>query len=176
MPAMGPDPESPTGILVDVSDTQGHLRVEAATLRAWAAAVLRAEGVDRASVSIALVDDAAIAALNERHLGHEGATDVISFPLSGPGEVLVGEIVVSAQWAEATAAALGVSPLAELALYVVHGLLHLCGFDDREPSEARRMHARQVEHLARLGIDHATAAIDGHHPRGAGRGGVPCPA
>ena len=91
------------------------------------------EGVEPASISIALVDDATIHAINRKHLGHDWPTDVISFLLSEPARPeLAGELVVSAEMAAAHGAASRRSTRwTELSLYVVHGLLHLCGYDDR---------------------------------------------
>jgi probable rRNA maturation factor len=139
-------------IEVEVSDTQGHLRVEPEELRDLVRTVLTAEGHPRASISIALVDQATIHAINRSHLGHDWPTDVISFPLSEPSDpTLAGEIVVSAEMATAAAARIGVEPRDELALYVVHGLLHLCGYDDTSEPEAAAMRRREHERLAACG-------------------------
>src|SRR6516165_4780045 len=90
---------------VEFSDTQAHIAADHAALAALVRSALRAEGVERASISIALVDDAAIRAVNRRHLGHDWATDVISFRLDEPGEAqLAGELVISAETARVTAA------------------------------------------------------------------------
>lgn len=139
-------------IEVELSDTQGHLHVDPAELASLVRAVLAAEGHTRATVSIALVDGPSIHALNRSHLGHDWPTDVISFPLSEPDEpVLAGELIVSAEMAATTAAEIGVDPRDELALYIVHGLLHLCGYDDLSDTEAARMRRREGELLAALG-------------------------
>jgi probable rRNA maturation factor len=136
-------------IEVEISDTQGYLRFERAALVRLARSVLNAEKRSNASISIALVDNATIRALNRKHLGHDWPTDVISFPLSAPDEpVLAGELVVSAEMAVVAAADLGLEPGDELALYVVHGLLHLCGHDDRDEADARLMRQRQEKLLA----------------------------
>ena len=139
-------------IEVELSDTQGRLHVDHAELTSLVRAVLAAEGHTRVSLSIALVDGAAIHAINRSHLGHDWTTDVISFPLSDPDDpVLAGELVVSADMASTTAAEIGVDPRDELALYVVHGLLHLCGYDDLSDEDAARMRRREGEVLAALG-------------------------
>jgi probable rRNA maturation factor len=144
---MGPEIE------VEISDTQGHLRVNRSALLNLVRAVLAAEQHTRASISIALVDDAGIRALNRKHLGHDWPTDVISFPLSPADDpVLTGELVVSTETACASARSLGVEPRDELALYVVHGLLHLCGFDDHHDADALRMREREHEVLALAGL------------------------
>ena len=132
------EPPSASAIAVELSDTQAHLAVDRAALVRLAQSVLAGEGVARASVSIALVDDATIHAVNRRYLDHDGPTDVISFVLSDPGTPdLAGELVVSAEMAATTAREAGAEPLDELALYVVHGLLHLCGYDDRSAPTTR---------------------------------------
>jgi probable rRNA maturation factor len=138
---------------IDVCDAQAFVKVDAEALRALAEHVLEREGVKRAAVSIALVDNAAIEALNARHLGHNWPTDVLSFALSEPGEpALAGELVISAEMAATTAAGAGLKFEAELALYVVHGLLHLCGYDDQTPTDRARMRQREAEHMAALGL------------------------
>jgi len=139
-------------IEVELSDTQGHLRVDPAELTDLVRAVLIAEGHRSAAISIAMVDQAAIHTINRSHLGHDWPTDVISFPLSEPDElVLTGELIISAEMAAATAAEMRVDPRDELALYVVHGLLHLCGYDDLSEPEAVRMRRREGELLAACG-------------------------
>jgi probable rRNA maturation factor len=149
-------------IAIEISDTQGHLSIDTRALVRRAQTVLALENRLRASISIALVDNATIRDLNRAHLGHDWPTDVISFPLSGPDEpVLAGELVVSAEMARAVAEAAGADPEAELALYVVHGLLHLCGYDDRDPVSSAAMRRRESEVLAILGLQnsHPPAAV-----------------
>jgi probable rRNA maturation factor len=151
--AMGRGDESEAiEIEIEISDTQGHLRVVPEDLTALARSVLVAEGRRFASISIALVDQAAIHAINLEHLGHDWPTDVISFNLSEPGEsALAGEVVVSAEMAAVTAGNLGVEPDDELALYVVHGLLHICGYDDQSETDAAAMRRREDELLRTVG-------------------------
>jgi probable rRNA maturation factor len=142
-----------TAIDVEVSDTQGHLALDPGRLADLVRRVLAGEGVAAGAVSLALVDDATIATVNIKHLGHEGPTDVISFRFSDEREaVLSGELVVSAERALAVAQQHGIDPLAELSLYVVHGLLHLCGYDDLTASGVRAMRRREGEILAREGL------------------------
>ena len=99
-------------------------------------------------LSIALVDDAAIAAINQQFLHHAGPTDVISFNL-GDG---LGEIVVSAERAVIVARQLRRPPAAELALYLVHGLLHIAGYDDHTPAQRRAMRTAERRVLRQFKI------------------------
>ncbi len=139
-------------IEVEISDTQSDLRVDPIEIIDLVNHVLLREGRRDASISIALIDLAAIHALNRAHLGHDWPTDVISFPLSNPDEpTLAGELVVSAEMARATASEVGAEPRDELALYIVHGLLHLCGYDDHTTSDAAAMRRREDQLLTDLG-------------------------
>ena len=149
-----PVPPTPPGpIVVEVSDTQSHVRVDPEALARLVRVTLGSEGVSSANVSLAIVDDATIRVINRRHLGHDWPTDVISFVLSEPSEaVLSGELVVSGEMASDTARRAGGDARDELALYVVHGLLHLCGHDDLEPVPRAEMRRREGEVLASAGL------------------------
>jgi probable rRNA maturation factor len=118
-----------------------------------ARAVLRAEKVRRARLSIAFVDDARIARLNRRHLGHSGPTDVISFALSDDAsEGLVGDIYIAPAVARRNAMEQGIPARDELTRLVVHGVLHVVGYDHPEgaPRYESAMWARQEQLLRAL--------------------------
>ena len=118
-------------------------------LRTVARRALAALGRADREVHVTVVDDRQIRALNTRYLGIRRATDVLAFDLAGPGPArLWGEVIVSAETAARQARRVGVPLAAELDLLVVHGLLHLAGYDDHEPRRARRMHERAREILA----------------------------
>lgn len=85
--------------------------------------------------------------LHEQFLQDPTPTDVMAFPYGD--EDLFGEVVVNLDMAIERAKELGCSPLGELELYVVHGVLHLLGFDDQEPKERERMRAAEREVLGR---------------------------
>jgi probable rRNA maturation factor len=140
-------------ITIEVSDTQGWMKVESGTLIELARSVLSQERRERAAVSIALVDNATIHAINKAHLGHDWPTDVISFPMSAPEDpVLCGELVISTEMVLDQARRIGADPHDELALYVAHGLLHLCGYDDTTEASAAIMRRREAEVLAVAGF------------------------
>ncbi len=106
-------------------------------------------------LSLALLTAPALARLHATFLGDASRTDVITFssPAAGPGRTWagpVGEICVSADAAHAFAAAHGRDFSEELALYIVHGWLHLAGHDDLQPPAKRRMRAAEARALARL--------------------------
>ena len=96
-----------------------------------ARATLRAERVRNALVSITLLDRAAIAKMNRRHLGHSGATDVISFAFDrpSPADPVIGDIYIAPEVGRENALARGTPVREELTRLVVHGTLHVLGYD-----------------------------------------------
>lgn len=106
---------------------------------------------DLPEVVVAIVSDPAIAQIHADFMGIEGPTDVITFDH--------GEIVVSADTAKAYAARLGHPIEQELALYTVHGLLHLNGFDDLSPEPAARMRKTQNRILRQILQQHPLSPI-----------------
>jgi probable rRNA maturation factor len=109
-------------------------------------------GIASGEVSIAVVDDAEIHAVNRQHLEHDYPTDVISFVFDHNDGHLDGEIVVSADYAAAEAERYGWSAENELLLYVVHGALHLIGYDDTNEEAAREMRNQERVVLATFGL------------------------
>ncbi len=109
---------------------------------------------DDMEVALLLVDETTIAGLNKKHLGHEGSTDVLAFPIDEPGETppagpaILGDVVLCPAVAERQAEERAIPLLAELQLLTVHGLLHLLGMDHAEPEEERAMFALTDQLLA----------------------------
>jgi probable rRNA maturation factor len=138
-----------------------------------ARSVLTAEGiVSDTEVSLLFVDEATIASLNERFLEGEGPTDVLAFPIedeadrggrspdeggTGPGSMeaetgrlfLLGDVVICPSVAARNAVDHGATFDDEIALLVVHGILHLLGMDHQVDEEAERMEQREQQLLAR---------------------------
>jgi probable rRNA maturation factor len=121
------------------------------------AAVLDAEGMIAAEVGIWFVNDPVIRRLNQRYRRINRATDVLAFALSDSRErrqpaVALGDVVVSVTTAHRQAKSLGHSLDAELALLLIHGVLHLLGYDHEQPSQARVMRGKERRLLAACGI------------------------
>jgi probable rRNA maturation factor len=163
---------------VDV-DVRGGVRSPASTAalaRAIASALDAAGAPSPASIGLILTDDTEISALNVEHMGHDGPTDVLSFPLLPPtafragrsapdvprppgSRIHLGDIVVSVERAIDQASTgrggqtgdIRWSPTDELRLLVTHGTLHICGWDHATPSEERGMRALERRLLAAPG-------------------------
>ncbi len=124
---------------------------DAGVVRAVEAA-LKHGGRSGNEISVALVSDATLARLHAEFLDDPRATDVMSFPLGdGPGPW--GEVVASVDCAIRVAKERGIASARELSLYVVHGTLHLCGFDDVEDDDRAAMRVAESVVLASLGYD-----------------------
>ena len=143
---MDDDPHLEPSPQVLISDRQ-RASLDTDGLRALAIDTLRGEGVDHAELSLSFVDEAEIADLHERFMDESGPTDVLSFPLDavdeaeGPDGVrLLGDVVVAPSEAAKNNPA---DPDAELRLLVVHGILHLLGYDHEEDGARTRMWERQ---------------------------------
>ena len=126
-------------------------------------AVLLRHHAPAAKISVALVDDARIAQLNEVHLHHKGPTDVIAFDLRDDSDAtgdkvrrngthIEGELVVCVDAARREAKQRGHDINDELALYAVHGTLHLLGYDDQSETDAARMHEMEDDILVSIGV------------------------
>jgi probable rRNA maturation factor len=139
-------------IKVELSNQQSRLDIDSAGLIKAARSVLEAEGKSQASISLAVVDDKTIHALNKRFLSHDYATDVLSFLSSEDDDHLEGEVIVSADTAISSAADYDWPPMHELILYVLHGVLHLAGHDDQTSEDRLRMRELESQHLRALGI------------------------
>jgi probable rRNA maturation factor len=102
------------------------------------------------SVAVVLTSDQALRALHRDFMGIDAETDVMTFPSDGEpgGSARGGDIVVSVDRATVQAPEFGLSPWDEIRFLVVHGALHLCGWDDTSPVERAAMLARQRELIA----------------------------
>lgn len=153
---------------VEIDDSQKSLKVDHQHLMDVVRSVLAAEKCVSATISIAIVDNKTIHDLNVRYLQHDYPTDVLSFlleeefdaaslpiPKSAPrgcGKRIEGEIILSSEMAKQMATKYRWRPLDELTLYAVHGLLHLCGYDDTTPKKQASMQQREREVLADWGL------------------------
>jgi probable rRNA maturation factor len=139
-----------TVIHIDIANQQTTLPIDRRLLRRAVRMILKDAGIDDAEISLAIVDDPTIQELHRRHLGHDDPTDVISFVLERDGSRLEGEVIASADTAQAVAGRYCNSPAEELLLYVIHGTLHLVGYHDDTRRERAKMSARQRDYTARV--------------------------
>lgn len=150
-------------MVIHIEDEQ-EVPLSRGRLRRLAELVLEREGLpDDAEAGVRFVSDRAMARLNSRFLGREGPTDVLSLPIenlrpgggwpdTGGAPLNLGDAFVAPSYVHRRAARRGDDPESEMGLMVVHGLLHLLGYDHQLPEEAERMESRERELLAGAGF------------------------
>ena len=135
-------------ITIAITNRQKTLPVDRRRIRRAVGAIVRNAGIAAARVGVAIVDDPAIAKLHAEFLNDPDPTDVLSFVLERSEGVLEGEVVVSADTAKACAPRYKCSADEELLRYVIHGTLHLVGFDDMTPKDRAVMRREETRYLA----------------------------
>jgi probable rRNA maturation factor len=164
---MDPDGPSTVALTIGASAWRRHLAdPEAVCRRAVAATLERVPAppwLARAEVGVLLADDATVRRLNAEHRGEDHATNVLSFPTFEhlleeapghlpPGPVPLGDIVLALETVRAEAAAQGKPLLDHVSHLLVHGWLHLLGYDHQTAEDATRMEGLEREILEQLGI------------------------
>lgn len=137
---------------IHISNQQKDLPLSKKAVRALIAAVLQFEGIDCEEVAVYFVTEKKIGALHGQFFQDPSSTDCISFPLD---DKHLGEIFVCPAVAIAYAAKRNLDPRQETMLYIVHGLLHLMGYDDLEEKARRLMRKKEkscMRHLSKLGL------------------------
>ena len=136
---------------LQIASDSAHLPTQT-DFRRWAEAALN--GHDGAELTIRVVDEAESAELNEGYRHKQGPTNVLSFPFEAPPGValpLLGDIIICAPVVERQAAEQGKAPAAHWAHMVVHGCLHLLGYDHIDETEAQEMESLETDLLSGLG-------------------------
>ena len=142
------------GILI--SNRQERLPIIPEKIRKKAQAILNALGSPESELSIVVVGDAEIASLNSEYLNHEGPTNVISFPMqegdfSGVSPGVLGDVVISIDTAENESRIAGIDTEERFEELLVHGILHLFGYDHvLDIEDARIMEEKSQELLLLL--------------------------
>ena len=136
-------------ISVEVFNAHPRRRVRSAPVRRAVRQVVRLERRRSAAVTVVFIDGRRCARINQKFLGHRGSTDVISFPLE-EGPPTEGEVYVNLDRARRQARTEGVAEANEIVRLVVHGTLHLLGYDDTTAPLRRRMKLREDRYVEAL--------------------------
>ena len=151
-PVAEPEPD-PIGVDVSI---QHSIEVSEDRIRGICEVILRDHSWTKGEVSVAVVDDATIHQINREYLDHDYETDVLSFVLEKDEQhrFLVGEVIVSADTAKTVGEDVGVDTVDELLLYMIHGLLHLVGFDDKDPANREKMRQAERKYTSQFEIQY----------------------
>lgn len=137
---------------VTIQNEQNDLAIDVTSIPPIVEEIIRHEGHQADEVSIHFVDEGTICALHERFFQDPSFTDCISFPLESPesGYRVLGEVFVCPLAAISYADGSGSDPYEEVLLYLIHGLLHIMGYDDLKVSDSRRMRRAEKKHIEHL--------------------------
>jgi probable rRNA maturation factor len=137
---------------VFVANAHPSLEVDKSRVRKAASAILRKEYRGEGRVNVVLATDGDLADLNSKYRGRDGSTDVLSFSMGGNEHVVqeeqvIGEVYVSLDRARQQAKEYKVSFAEEVDRLVIHGMLHLCGYDHEGAEDAQLMRAKEKDYL-----------------------------
>jgi len=141
--------------MIEVVNHQRKVPIESERWRAFAAKAVKAAPAHFAAVTVVFVSDRAMREMNRTWRGKQGTTDVLSFPsgqsaFEEEAEATLGDVVISVEQASRQAAEYGLSLDQEIAQLILHGVLHLCGYDhETDDGEMNRLERRLRR---RLGI------------------------
>ena len=140
---------------LEIINLQKFHRVNKNKIKELVKGVLKAEAAD-AEINVVLVDNKKIKEMNNAFLGHNYATDVLSFAYEKEEmqkNNVAGEIIISVEMAARLARRQERAVDGELALYLTHGMLHLLGYNDKKKADAKKMHQRERVLLTNLGYN-----------------------
>ncbi|HJW86012.1 MAG TPA: rRNA maturation RNase YbeY [Candidatus Brocadiaceae bacterium] len=140
---------------LEIINLQKFHRVNKNKIKELVKGVLKAEAAD-AEINVVLVDNKKIKEMNNAFLGHNYATDVLSFAYEKEEmqkNNVAGEIIISVEMAARLAQRQERAVDGELALYLTHGMLHLLGYNDKKKADAKKMHQRERVLLTNLGYN-----------------------
>ena len=140
---------------IQIKNLQRAIALNCPQIKAIVKAILKYQRVQEASLSFVFVTNRAIKTLNKKFLGRSYETDVLSFDLRAASEhrkqIIIGEIIISVEMAVRNAKIYNNDLRNEIALYIVHGILHLLGYDDHRSRDIKRMRSREKGILRHLG-------------------------
>jgi len=142
-------------LLLEVLDEQDELAIDLEKVRILCESILSDGDIRGGKINVVLVDSDTIQQYNRDFLRHDYPTDTISFLTEDRRDegYLEGEVLVCTEVAHERAKEFGWTPEEELLLYVVHGMLHLTGFDDATVEQRDAMQEQERTYLAMLGIE-----------------------
>jgi len=141
-------------LLLEILNEQDEFTIDLGRIRTLCEQILDESGIKSGRINVVLVNSDTIQQFNRDFLKHDYPTDTISFPAEyrqSDGH-LEGEVLVCTEIAKERAEEFSWAAESELLLYVVHGVLHLIGFDDSTPEQQAVMQEKERSYLATLGI------------------------
>lgn len=130
--------------------------VDRRSVKSIVATIFKREKKKLAQLDYIFVSDNRLLEINQEFLQHDDYTDIITFPLSDPGEPITGEIYISVDRVKENAARYGTATKTELLRVIFHGALHLCGFGDKTAPQQRKMRQLEEKYLRLASVPRGT--------------------
>ncbi len=135
---------------ITLTNLQNKVPLQSGKIKKLILKVLKGERVNKSGwINICFVDSPQIKKFNAKFLKIKGSTDVLAFNLSDKKEknIILADIIISTQEAREQAANFKTTPNYELSLYIVHGLLHILGFNDHTPTQTKLMRKKESQYV-----------------------------
>ena len=137
---------------LNIRDLQKKIPIDRRKIKQIILKIISAEKLARSGeVNISFITDFRIKKLNSRFHGRNSPTDVLAFDLSRNQKELIADIYISADTAVKNSKTFKTNPVSELYLYVIHGMLHIAGYDDHKPKDIKLMRSKEQEYLKKVG-------------------------
>ncbi len=135
-------------MIIRINNRQKKFRIKPKTIKKLCENVLSAQGEpDNVELDLTIVNDRRMVVMNKQFLNHSRTTDVISFPQRDKGDPsteILGDIIVCAERAKKQSEFFGTTFNQEFGLYIIHGILHILGYDDQKEPEKKIMEKQQL--------------------------------
>jgi len=118
-------------------------------LKKYIISIFRLEKKNLASINYIFTNDRGILDINRRYLNHDFLTDIITFELSGKNQPIISEVYISVERVKENAAIHNTTFKEEIHRVIFHGILHLCGFNDKLKKQAQIMRAKETYYLSK---------------------------
>ncbi len=119
-------------------------------IRQWIADTVKSEGFKRiGELNLVFCSDAYLLEINKQYLDHDTYTDIVTFDSSEDPDMIAGDIFISVERTDENAKKFNVSERDELHRVIIHGVLHLCGFHDKNKDDKQQMTAKENEYLSK---------------------------
>ena len=138
---------------VEIIDAQDFLKLDMKLIKFICSRIISDAGFREGHLGVVIGDNVIIQELNNRYLVHDCETDVLSFCLERFKTHLEGDIIISTEEAIRRHTEFGLSAISEAMLYVIHGVLHMVGYDDDTPTNKKLMRQMEAKYLKMIGID-----------------------
>ncbi len=139
------------GVTLIIKNLQKKIPINRRKIKETVLKIISTQGLAKiGAINISFIDDGLIKKINSRFHGSNFPTDVLAFDLSSDKNYLLVDIYISADTAARNSITYRTDPVSEIYLYVIHGMLHIAGYDDQSPRDKRIMRSKEEFYLSKM--------------------------